>query len=146
MKAVLQRVRHSRVVVDEKVVGEIGHGLMVLIGFSKEDEEALIKKMVQKILHLRVFSNEDNKFDRSLIDVDGSLLVVPQFTLYASTQKGRRPDFFDAKEPHEAKHFFESFCLVCEELGVKHVERGKFGAEMFVTLENHGPVTIILEM
>lgn len=145
MKVVLQRVSNASVTVDGKVIGAISRGLLLLVGFGATDTSQALEPMARKIINLRIFANEHRKFDRSLLEVQGELLVISQFTLYATTNKGRRPEFFDALEPRSAAQLYAEFLDTFNRLGVAVVQRGEFGAEMFVQLENHGPVTIILE-
>jgi D-aminoacyl-tRNA deacylase len=142
--AVVQRVASARVLVDGSVRGEIGHGLCVLLGVARADTPAEAARLAGKVARLRIFENEDGKFDRSLLDVDGSALVVSQFTLIADTAKGNRPSFVDAARPEDADPLYEAFCAELRELGVR-VETGIFGARMEVELVNDGPVTIILD-
>ncbi|WP_461829482.1 D-aminoacyl-tRNA deacylase [Aquifex sp.] len=144
MRAVVQRVKESKVVVDGKVVGQIGKGLNILLGVGKGDTEEDIKKLVKKILNLRIFENEEGKFHYSLLDVGGEVLVVSQFTLYANVKKGRRPSFEEAEEPTRAKELYEKFVEEVKSYGVK-VETGVFGAMMDVYILNWGPVTIIVD-
>lgn len=145
MRVVLQRVTHAKVTVKSTVVGSVKKGLVVLVGFGAADTIEDLEPMAQKIINLRIFENEQRKFDKSLLDVGGELLVISQFTLYAATNKGRRPDFFEALDPEKASHLYNKFIDTFRGLGIGIVERGEFGAEMFVELENHGPVTILLE-
>jgi D-aminoacyl-tRNA deacylase len=142
--AVVQRVASARVLVDGSVRGEIGHGLCVLLGVARADTPAEAARLAGKVARLRIFENEDGKFDRSLLDVDGSALVVSQFTLIADTAKGNRPSFVDAARPEDADPLYEAFCAELRDLGVR-VETGIFGARMEVELVNDGPVTIILD-
>lgn len=150
MKALLQRVSSAAVSVDGHVVGQIGQGLMVLCGFGKEDTEQNLKPILEKLLNLRIFaplepeSDAAGKFDKSLLDIRGELLLVPQFTLYAETAKGRRPDFFSAKPPVEASQLFDKLLVLSKSYDLK-VSSGIFGANMQVSLVNDGPVTIMLE-
>ena len=144
MRAIIQRVKESRVVVDGKVVGQIGKGLNILLGVGKGDTEEDIKKLVKKILNLRIFENEEGKFHYSLLDIGGEVLVVSQFTLYANVKKGRRPSFEEAEEPKRAKELYEKFVEEIKSYGVK-VETGIFGAMMDVYILNWGPVTIIVD-
>jgi D-aminoacyl-tRNA deacylase len=143
VRAVVQRVSEARVRVDGEVVGEIGQGLCVLLGVSREDGEDQAARLADKVAKLRIFENEDGKFDRSLLDVGGDALVVSQFTLIADTAKGNRPSFSEAAAPEEAEQLYESFCAALREAGVR-VETGRFGARMAVELVNDGPVTIVL--
>ena len=143
MIALLQRVNHSKVTVDGETVGEISLGYNILLGVLKEDDETDIEKLVQKIVNLRVFSDENGKMNKSILDVKGEALVVSQFTLAGNVKKGRRPSFDNAMSPVEAKRLYEEFCL---QLG-KHIEvqTGKFGAMMEVEIINDGPVTFIID-
>jgi D-tyrosyl-tRNA(Tyr) deacylase len=144
LRAVVQRVTEARVVVGGEVVGEIGHGLCVLLGVARGDDEASADRLAERIARLRIFENEDGKFDRSLLDTGGAALVVSQFTLIADTAKGNRPSFSDAASPQNAERLYEQFCAALRELGVP-VETGVFGARMRVELANDGPVTIVLD-
>jgi D-aminoacyl-tRNA deacylase len=144
VRAVVQRVSSARVVIDGDVVGEIGRGLCVLLGVARTDGEAEAERLAGRIARLRIFENEEGRFDRSLLDVDGAALVVSQFTLVADTAKGNRPSFTDAAPPEQAEPLYESFCAALRELGVD-VATGRFGARMSVELVNDGPVTIVLE-
>ena len=137
-----QRVTQARVRIDGAVVGEIGHGLCVLLGIARGDGDA--GRLAGKIARLRVFADDGGRFDRSVLDVGGSALVVSQFTLIADTAKGNRPSFVAAAPPEEAEPLYERFCLELEQLGVP-VARGVFGASMAVELVNDGPVTIVLD-
>ena len=143
MRAVVQRVSEARVRVAGEVVGEIGQGLCVLLGVSREDGEGEAAWLADKVAKLRIFENEDGRFDRSLLDVGGEALVVSQFTLIADTAKGNRPSFSEAAAPEAAEQLYESFCAALREAGVR-VETGRFGARMAVELVNDGPVTIVL--
>lgn len=143
MIALLQRVSRSKVTVDCETIGKIGLGYNILLGVLKGDDETDIEKLVQKIVNLRVFSDENGKMNKSILDVEGKALVVSQFTLAGSVKKGRRPSFDNAMPPVEAKRLYEEFCL---QLG-KHIEvqTGKFGAMMDVEIINDGPVTFIID-
>ncbi len=127
-----------------EVVGEIGSGLCVLLGVSRADGEEEATRLAAKVAKLRIFENDDGKFDRSLVDAGGAALVVSQFTLIADTAKGNRPSFSEAAPPEDAARLYEIFCEALRETGV-HVETGRFGARMGVELVNDGPVTILLE-
>lgn len=144
MRFVIQRVSHAQVTIDGQVRGSIQKGYMVLIGIGQEDTEALADHMIAKMLDLRIFEDADGKSNLSLRDVDGALLLISQFTLYADCKKGKRPSFFKAGEPHMANDLYEYIIRKCKE-EVSDVERGEFGAMMHVELLNEGPFTIILD-
>lgn len=144
MRFVIQRVSHAQVTIDGQVRGSIQKGYMVLIGIGQEDTEALADRMIAKMLDLRIFEDADGKSNLSLRDVDGALLLISQFTLYADCKKGKRPSFFKAGEPHMANDLYEYIIRKCKE-EVSEVERGEFGAMMHVELLNEGPFTIILD-
>ena len=144
MKFVIQRVTHADVVVDGNELGRIGRGFMVLIGVSKEDDKAIADKMVDKMIKLRIFEDENGKTNLSLDDVGGELLLISQFTLYANCKKGNRPSFIDAGAPDEANTLYEYIIERCKER-VNVVERGEFGADMKVSFLNDGPFTIVLD-
>ncbi len=144
MRAVVQRVLSSSVTVNGEVTGEIGPGLMVLLGVGKQDTEADVDWMVEKISNLRIFEDEAGKMNRSLLDGSRALLAVSQFTLYGDASKGRRPSFIDAREPVEAKRLYELFCERARAAGLT-VATGVFAADMKVALVNDGPVTIWLD-
>jgi len=144
MRAVIQRVTGARVRVAEQIVGAIGPGLLVLLGIAADDAEATADWLLDKLLDLRIFENEKGKFDASLRDVRGELLVVSQFTLLADTRKGRRPSFSGAARPEHAVPLYEHFLAGARARGVR-VASGEFGAHMHVELVNDGPVTIILD-
>ena len=144
MKFVIQRVAHANVVVDGKELGKIGKGFMVLIGVSKEDDKNIADKMVDKMIKLRIFEDENGKTNLSLDDVGGELLLISQFTLYANCKKGNRPSFIDAGAPDEANALYEYIIEKCKER-VNVVGRGEFGADMKVSLLNDGPFTILLD-
>ncbi|HXV57559.1 MAG TPA: D-aminoacyl-tRNA deacylase [Gaiellaceae bacterium] len=144
MRAVVQRVAEARVVVAGETVGAIERGLCVLLGVAEADDEAAAGRLAGKVARLRIFENEEGKFDRSLLDAGGSALVVSQFTLVADTAKGNRPSFTAAARPERAEPLYEAFCAALEREGVE-VARGLFGARMRVELVNDGPVTIVLE-
>jgi D-aminoacyl-tRNA deacylase len=139
-------VSGARVLVDGETVGEVGEGRCVLVGVAEDDDEDAAGRLAHKVAHLRIFENEDGKFDRSLLDVHGSALVVSQFTLIADSkrQRGTRPSFTHAARPEQAEPLYEAFCGALEDHGLD-VARGVFGAYMQVELVNDGPVTIILE-
>ena len=127
------------------MVGEIGHGLVVLVGSAADDDGATIDKLAMKTAQLRIFNDDDGKFNRSLLDVDGEALVVSQFTLFADCRKGRRPNFTQAGPPAAAEKAVDRFAQQLREAGVKHVATGRFGASMHVEIQNDGPVTIWLD-
>ena len=145
MRAVVQRVRDASVTVADETVAEIGRGLVVLLGVAKDDTVAEAERLAGKVARLRIFENDEGRFDRSLVDVSGEALVVSQFTLIADTRKGNRPSFTDAADSDVAEPLYEGFCEALRELGV-HVRTGVFGARMDVALVNDGPVTIILDV
>ena len=144
MRIVIQRVKRASVSVEEKVVGSIQKGFLVLIGVGQGDDEATADKYMKKLLGLRIFEDENGKTNKSLADVDGQLLMVSQFTLYANCKKGNRPSFIEAGEPKMAEDMYEYIIGKCKEQ-VEVVERGRFGADMKVSLVNDGPFTIILD-
>jgi len=144
MRVVLQRVSRARVKVDEKVTGEIGAGLMILLGVGREDTSAVAATLAEKCANLRIFEDEQGKMNRSLLDVKGSALVVSQFTLYGDARGQRRPSFIAAAPPELAKALYEEFCEALRKLGVT-VTTGIFQAMMSVELVNEGPVTILLD-
>lgn len=144
MRALIQRVSRASVTVDEEVIGKIGKGYLILLGVGHEDSEAQADKLWSKISKMRIFEDENGKTNLSLKDVDGEVLVVSQFTLYANCKKGNRPSFTEAGAPGEANRLYEYFVsLVRTDLG--HVETGSFGAMMDVELLNDGPFTIWLD-
>lgn len=147
MRAVVQRVSEARVRVDGDVVGACGPGLLVLVGVAEGDGAGEAERLARKLARLRVFENDEGRFDRSLLDTGGSALVVSQFTLVADSrrQKGTRPDFSKAARPEVAEPLYLHLCEALREEGVERVETGEFGARMQVELVNDGPVTIILE-
>lgn len=145
MKIIVQRVKNAKVEVDEKVVGKIEKGFLVLLGVSSEDTKEEADYLVKKLCNLRVFEDENEKMNLSLKDVNGKLLIVSQFTLYADCSKGNRPSFVNAARPEKAEELYEYFCKQCKEKYEIEVEKGIFGANMQVSLLNDGPVTIIIE-
>ena len=144
MKFVIQRVRHASVTVEGEVIGKIGRGYMVLIGACDADDETIADKMVDKMIKLRINRDAEGKTNLSLADVDGGLLLISQFTLYANCKKGNRPSFVEAGSPEHANKLYEYIIKKCRER-VPVVETGSFGAEMAVELLNDGPFTIILD-
>ena len=144
MRAVLQRVKRAKVTVDGETTGEIETGILVLLAVGAGDVESDASQLVDKIVNLRIFDDDDGKMNRSVIDVAGGLLVVSQFTLYADTRKGRRPSYVEAAAPDEANRLYEFFVVEARKI-LARVETGRFQAMMDVELVNDGPVTIILE-
>ncbi|HEY5087323.1 MAG TPA: D-aminoacyl-tRNA deacylase [Gemmatimonadaceae bacterium] len=144
MRIVLQRVSRAEVCVGNAAIGEIGRGLVVFVGFTHADGSAEIAWMVEKVLGLRVFADDDGKMNRSVTEVSGSLLVVSQFTLYGDVRKGRRPSFVEAARPEVAIPLYQAFVSALRQAGAA-VATGEFGAEMKVDLLNDGPVTLVLE-
>jgi D-tyrosyl-tRNA(Tyr) deacylase len=146
VRAVVQRVSSARVVVDGEVIGQIGPGLCVLLGVAREDGREAAERLAAKVARLRVFENDDGRFDRSLADVGGAALVVSQFTLIADSrrQKGTRPDFSGAAPAAQAEPLYDAFCEALAAQGVP-TQRGVFGASMRVEITNDGPVTIVLD-
>lgn len=144
MKLLVQRSLNSSVTVDNKVVGSIDRGMVVLVGFKNDDTEKDIDILVNKLLNLRIFEDTEGKMNLSLLDVNGSILSISQFTLYASTKKGNRPSYIDAMEYKKAEEFYNIWNNKLKEQNIK-VETGIFGSDMKVSITNDGPVTIILE-
>ncbi|MEJ5378033.1 MAG: D-aminoacyl-tRNA deacylase [bacterium] len=145
MRVVIQRVSRAQVTSGQSLLGRIEKGLLIFLGVGKGDTHREVTEMVEKIVNLRIFENEEGRFDRSLLDLQGEVLVVSQFTLYADCRKGRRPSFTEAASPQEALPLYHKFI---EELSCRglHVEAGSFGERMQVELVNEGPVTICLEI
>lgn len=144
MRIIVQRVKSASVEVDENTVGQIGKGLLVFLGVGREDDESDLDYMVNKVLGLRIFEDEDDKMNLSLEDTEGELLVISQFTLYGDARKGRRPSFIESAAPDMGEDYYEKFVEKCKDRGLK-VETGIFGADMKVNLINDGPVTIMLD-
>lgn len=144
MRVIIQRVKHAKVEVNQEVTGEIGHGLLIFVGFTGDDQEEDLRYLAEKIVHLRIFEDQNQKMNRSILDVDGSILSVSQFTLYGDCSKGRRPNFLAAAKPEEAKSLYDRFNQILQEYAIP-VETGVFGADMQVSLQNDGPVTFFLE-
>lgn len=142
MKAIIQRVKNSMVSVDDKTVGKIGKGFLILLGVDDDDEEIEADVLSAKISTLRIFTDKNDKMNLSLLDVDGEVLVISNFTLCADCSHGRRPNFMKAARPEKANPLYEYFCKKMLESGIKKVEKGIFGADMQVSLINDGPVTI----
>ncbi len=146
MRVHLQRVNHASVVVEGETVGAIDRGVLLLVGLGKEDTKDNLLPMAHKVSNLRIFPDEKGRFHFSVKDIQGEVLLVPQFTLYGDLKKGRRPDFFSALEPHVASPLFDQFVEIFREIPeISTVATGVFGAYMKVSLENDGPVTLLLE-
>ncbi|MBL7002889.1 MAG: D-tyrosyl-tRNA(Tyr) deacylase [Gammaproteobacteria bacterium] len=144
MIALLQRVKGARVEVDEQVVGEINQGLLVFVGFDQQDDEAGASKTLNRLLNFRVFADQNDKMNLSLLDVGGELLIVPQFTLVADTKKGRRPSFAQAAHPDKGQLLYNYFVEQAERNSL-NIQTGSFAADMQVFIQNDGPATFILK-
>ncbi len=144
MKVIIQRSKNASVIVRGEVVGQIDHGLVALVGISESDTEEDVKKIVQKMISLRIFADEEDKMNLSIQETGGSILSISQFTLYADVRKGRRPNFTKAAEPRKAEHLYNLFNKLIQEEAIS-VQTGLFGEMMEVELINDGPVTLILE-
>ena len=144
MRAVVTRVREASVTISGEVVGQIGRGFLILLGVTHEDTPQLCKKLAEKVLGLRIFTDENDKMNRSLADVEGQVLVVSQFTLYGDCSHGRRPNFLNAAAPDHAIPLYEQFLEECRQLGFEP-QHGQFGAKMQVASVNDGPVTMIVD-
>lgn len=145
MRAVIQRVKEASVEVDEKIIGQINNGLLVLIGFEPEENQEDFDWIIKKITQLRIFDDENGVMNKSVVDTEGDLLIVSQFTLHANCKKGNRPSYIRAAKPDLAVPYYEKFIAETEKLINKKVQKGKFGSDMKVKLLNDGPVTIILD-
>lgn len=145
MKAVIQRVTECKVTVGSETVGSIAHGFLILLGVENGDTKKDAEKLSAKISVLRIFTDENDKMNLSLQDIDGEVLAVSNFTLSADCRKGRRPNFINAEKPDRANELYEYFCECMLKNGIKKVEKGVFGADMKVSLVNDGPVTIIID-
>lgn len=145
MKAVIQRVKYAQVSVDGETVGKVGEGYMVLVGVQAGDADADAEILARKTANLRVFTDENEKMNRSILDIDGEILAISQFTLCADVKKGNRPSFIGAAEPCEADRLYNLYCDELLKNGVRKVEKGVFGAHMEVKLLNNGPVTILYD-
>lgn len=145
MKAVIQRVSRAEVRVDGEVVGKIGEGYLILVGVMNGDTVNEAQLLARKTANLRIFTDENDKMNRSILDIDGEVLAVSQFTLCADVHKGNRPSFIESAPPDEANTLYEAFCSALSENGVRKVEKGVFGAHMEVSLLNNGPVTILYD-
>lgn len=144
MKALIQRITQAKVEIDNKIVGEIGPGFLILLGVGQNDTERDIDYLVNKIINLRVFADEKNKFNLSIKDIKGSLLIVSQFTLFADTKKGNRPGFTNAAPPAAAVNLYNKFVEKCKATGL-NTQTGLFATHMQISLVNDGPVTIMLD-
>ena len=145
MRVLIQRVNHASVSVEGEVVGKIDQGLLVLVGATRDDTPAIVQKMAEKVASLRIFNDQDDKMNLSLLDIQGQALVVSQFTLYADAKKGRRPNFLQAAKPEHARPMVDIMTSHLRTLGVNHVGTGQFGAHMKIDLQADGPVTIWLD-
>lgn len=145
MKAVIQRVKYAQVSVDGETVGKVGEGYMILVGVQAGDADADSEILARKTANLRVFTDENEKMNRSILDIDGEILAISQFTLCADVKKGNRPSFIGAAEPCEADRLYNLYCDELLKNGVRKVEKGVFGAHMEVELLNNGPVTILYD-
>ena len=145
MRAVIQRVREGMVLVDGETIGEIGHGLVILLGAGEGDTQAEVDRLADKIATLRIFPDTQGKTNLSILDVEGGALVISQFTLYADCRKGRRPSFVHAAQPDLASPLVDSFAERLRRAGIRRVETGEFGAMMMVEICNDGPFTIVLD-
>ena len=145
MRFVIQRVLESEVKVDGESLGKIGKGFLVLIGVSEEDNTEIADKMIKKLIGMRIFEDENGKMNLSLLDIEGELLIVPNFTLYGDARKGRRPGYSSGAAPEIASGLFDKLCAKAEALGIKKVQHGIFQTDMKVALVNDGPVTLLLD-
>ncbi len=144
MRALIQRVSNASVKIADKTVGKTGHGLVILLGITHDDTEADVKYLADKCVNLRIFCDDDDKMNRSLLDIDGEALIISQFTLYGDARKGRRPGFSGAARPDHAIPLYEKFVQAVKDCKIK-VATGEFGAKMLVDIKNDGPVTLMLE-
>lgn len=144
MRVLLQRVRNADVNVNDNIVGKIKRGLVLLVGFTHSDTETEVKWLTDKCINLRIFEDDSGKFNRSALDVNGEILVVSQFTLYSDARKGRRPSFIEAAPPKQAEELYHKFVQYLRKSKLR-VQTGIFGAAMLVSIENDGPVTLMLE-
>ncbi|MDR0264654.1 MAG: D-tyrosyl-tRNA(Tyr) deacylase [Sphingobacterium sp.] len=145
MRAVIQRVKHASCTVDNKITGQIQKGFMILLGVEEADTLEDLKWLGQKFINLRVFEDEQGLMNKSILDIDGSILLISQFTLFAQTKKGNRPSFIRAAKPDKAKPMYEEMAALLSQLLQKEVQLGIFGADMKIELLNDGPVTIIMD-
>ena len=145
MKAVIQRVSRASVDVNDETIGKIGRGFLVLLGVANEDTDEDMDYLVKKITQMRIFEDEAGKMNLSLLDIEGELLIVPNFTLYGDARKGRRPGYSSGAAPEIASELFDKLCAKAEALGIKKVQHGIFQTDMKVALVNDGPVTLLLD-
>jgi D-tyrosyl-tRNA(Tyr) deacylase len=145
MKTITQRVRTASVIVDGQIIGQIGNGLLVLAGWAQDDTDSDHEWMASKLINMRIFPDENGQMNRSLLDVGGEILLVSQFTLFASTKKGNRPGFSLAASPADALRLYEQFCRTLSTLLPGRIQTGRFGADMLICSENYGPVTIPID-
>jgi D-tyrosyl-tRNA(Tyr) deacylase len=145
MRALIQRVKEARVLIENKIYGQIGEGMVVLLGVGKDDTEKEVEYLANKIPNLRIFEDKEGKFNHSVLEINGEVMVISQFTLYGDTKKGRRPDFTKAAPSSEAKILYKKFIDCLKQQGVKVVS-GKFGERMLIDIHNNGPVTLMMEV
>lgn len=143
MKVVIQRVSHASCTVDGEIIGQIQDGLLLLVGFNREDDASVLPKMIRKIVNMRIFGDEEGKLNRSVLDIKGEVLSISQFTLYASCKKGNRPSFIEAAPAEQARMFYDQFNALLEQ--EVPVQKGVFQADMKIDLLNDGPITIVLD-
>ena len=143
MKVVIQRVSHASCTVDGEIIGQIQDGLLLLVGFSREDDASVLPKMIRKIVNMRIFGDEEGKLNRSVLDIKGEVLSISQFTLYASCKKGNRPSFIEAAPAEQARMLYDQFNALLEQ--EVPVQKGVFQADMKIDLLNDGPITIVLD-
>ena len=146
MKLLVQRVLNANVVIEKRCVAQIDRGLLVLVGFGQDDHTELLDKAIEKLINLRIFADQQGRFQHSVMDVAKGILAVPQFTLYSNTNSGRRPDFIAAMPPDKAENLFSQFCKLLQQKNIKQLGFGVFGADMQVSLVNDGPVTLMIEI
>ncbi len=144
MRVLIQRVLSASVSVSGERIGSIGNGALLFVGFTHRDNEKSVIELASKTVNLRIFPDEQGRLQHSLLDVGGEILAIPQFTLYASTARGRRPDFTKALAPEQARDFFDKFVLALDRVSKRPIATGRFGADMKVRLENDGPFTVML--
>lgn len=145
MRVLVQRCSAGQVTVKEKLVGAVDLGLVLFVGLAQDDTDLVLQFMAKKIVALRIFPDQKDRFHNSILDLNGGILAVPQFTLFANARKGRRPEFFEAMAPQQAEQLFYRFCQLLNQSGVEKVAAGVFGAQMLVSVDNDGPVSILLD-